>query len=553
MNHPPTDFARQTQLIAALRDPGRYPHPAKAVRVIETHISWVLLAGRYAYKIKKALNLGFLDFSSLQDRRFYCAEEIRLNRRLAPQLYLDVMPICGSPQQPLLAMGSATPIEYAVRMRRFSSGRQLDRLLARDKVQPRHIDSLATLLARFHRSLPAVAPDAPAPDAPYGSATAIRAAALQNFAQLPALLEDEQAADSLAALQAATEAELSACAAFFVQRHAQGYVRECHGDLHLANIALIGEQAVPFDGIDFNPALRWIDVISDAAFTFMDLLHYGRPQLAYRFLNAYLEASGDYAAIRGLRLYTAYRATVRAKVSAIRAAQGGIRPSEKDAALAACGQYLELAASSLQRRRPALIITHGLPGSGKTTFAQAALERLQAIRIRSDVERKRLFGLAALDHSRDHPVVGNTMYSAAASRRTFERLHDIARDILAAGYTVIVDAAFLRKNERDMFRALATEMALPFAIAATEAAPQLLQSRIAQRMAQADDASEADLAVLAMLQKVQEELAPQEHAYTARFINQADHAGFAADAPGWDRLAQLLTPQPASSAAGIAP
>lgn len=548
MKHPANDFASQTQLIDALRDPGRYPHPAKAVRVIETHISWVLLAGHYAYKIKKALNLGFLDCSRLQDRRFYCAEEIRLNRRLAPQLYLDVMPIGGSPRQPLLATDCAAPIEYAVRMRRFSSARQLDRLLARGQVEPRHIDGLAALLSRFHADLPAAAPEAP-----YGSAAAIRVAASQNFAQLPALLKNDQAADCLAALQAATEAEFSACAAFFAQRHAQGYVRECHGDLHLANIALIGEQAVPFDGIDFNPALRWIDVISDAAFTFMDLLHYQQPQLAYRFLNGYLEASGDYAAIRALRFYSAYRATVRAKVNAIRAAQSGIRRAEKDAALAACRQYLEQAAGSLQRRTPALIITHGLPGSGKTTFAQAALERLQAIRIRSDVERKRLFGLAALDHSRDHPAVGNSMYSADASRRTFERLRDIARAILAAGHTVIVDAAFLRQHERDRFRALATEMALPFAIASTEAAPQLLQSRIAQRMAQADDASEADLDVLAMLQKVQEDLTPQEHTYTAHFISQADHGGFAADAPGWDRLAQLLTLQPASSAAGIAP
>ena len=176
MNHPQTDFARQTQLIAALCDPGRYPHPVKAVRVIETHISWVLLAGRYAYKIKKAFNLGFLDFSRLEDRRFFCAEEIRLNRRLAPQLYLDVIPICGSPQQPVLGASSATPFEYVVRMRRFSSGRQMDRLLVRDKVDPPHIDSLAALLARFHGNLPAAAPDTP-----YGSAAAIRAAALQRI------------------------------------------------------------------------------------------------------------------------------------------------------------------------------------------------------------------------------------------------------------------------------------------------------------------------------------------------------------------------------------
>ncbi|OIQ80488.1 zeta toxin [mine drainage metagenome] len=520
----------QRQLVEALCDPARYPHAARRVRLVETHISWVLLAGRYAYKIKKALDLGFLDFTTLARRRFYCEEEIRLNRRLAPQLYLDVVAIGGSPQSPVL--GEDDPaIEYAVRMRRFAASKQMDRQLALALVTPTHIDRLATLIARFHAGLP-TAPQ----DSPFGTPREIQAPARQNFDQLAPLLEPADLA-LLERLRAAIEGEYAACAPWMERRRREGWVRECHGDLHLGNIVLIRGQPTPFDGIEFNPALRWIDVMSEVAFLVMDLLDRSRPDLAFRFLNGYLELTGDYAGVNLLRFYLAYRAMVRAKISAIFARQRDTRPEPAGRAMAACHGYLALASKCLAPQRPALIITHGLPGSGKTTVAQAALERLQAVRIRSDVERKRLFGLAPLERSRSG--VGDGIYSAEGTQRTYARLHQLARDLLTAGFPVIVDAAFLRQAEREQFRQLACEMGLPFVMLNIRSAPAILRQRILQRMTRAKDASEADLQVLQVLQAAQEPLMPEELACTVDFLD-GDMTGNEAS---WSALKKLTAPQ----------
>ena len=533
MSNCQTDYSAQNKLVTALLEGRRYPHPAKAVRLIETHISWVLLAGRYAYKIKKALDLGFLNFTTLEARRFFCAEEIRLNRRLAPKIYLDVIAIGGSLEEPEL--GAQPAIEYAVRMRRFAFANQMDRLLARGKVLPRHLDSLAATLAHFHSGLPA----AEAGSA-FGTAAAIRTSALQNFEQLQPLLKQSADLDAVAALRHATEIAYTACEKRFEERRAQGYVRECHGDLHLGNIALIGNEPIPFDGIEFNSALCWIDVMDETAFAVMDLLHCKHPEFAYRFLNAYLEATGDYSGVSVLRFYVAYRAAVRAKVSAIRAFQAGISKRGAADALATCRSYLELGEAYLARHQPALIITHGLPGSGKTTFAQAALERLQAIRIRSDVERKRLFGLAPLaDSSR----IGNNMYSADATQRTYARLNELARELLMAGFPVIVDAAFLKHEERRRFCELAHELKVPFAIASMQASKATLSARITQRRKEAYDASEADIAVLETLQAAQEPLLPHELACVVEFVNEQDINGDAAAALGWGKLDMLFVHQ----------
>ncbi|MGV8933493.1 MAG: AAA family ATPase, partial [Gallionellaceae bacterium] len=352
------------------------------VHLHETHISWVLVAGRYAYKIKKAVDLGFLDFSSLQARRFYCAEEIRLNRRLAPNIYLDVIAIGGSVENPVL--GQCPAIEYAVRMHKFPVSSQLDRLAARNKILPQHIDALAALVAKFHLELPA-SKDREV----FGTTTSVRLAAEQNFEQLQALFSDSNDLEKLAVVRRASESEFTCCQSIIEERLLQGFVRECHGDLHLGNIVLIDDQPIPFDGIEFNPELRWMDVISEVAFTVMDLQYFKLDELAYRFLNDYLEIAGDYAGVKLLPFYMAYRAMVRAKVNAIRANQSDIQPGEKKSALFACREYMALAARCFASGKPALIITYGLPGSGKSTFAQLALERLQAIRLRSDVERKR--------------------------------------------------------------------------------------------------------------------------------------------------------------------
>lgn len=526
-----TDLAFQQKLIAALRDPRCYKHRAKTVRIMETHISWVLLAGRYAYKIKKAVNLGFLDFTSLEARAFFCAEEIRLNRRLAPKIYLEAVPIGGSLDHP--EFGELPAIEYAVKMRRFPANKLLDKLLVQDKLTPAHMDELAGLIARFHRDLPPVEAGSS-----LGNASTIHAAAIQNFDQLLPLLADDANRQLLFTIRDDTRSEYEKCEKQFDNRHSQGWVRECHGDLHLGNIALIGGKPVPFDGIDFNPSLRWLDVMDEVAFLVMDLLHRSHSTLAYRFLNAYLEITGDYAGTAVLRFYLAFRAMVRAKVGAIRSSQPDQSGQARKTAMNDCRSYLALAAQLLKHPRPALIITHGLPGSGKTTFSQAALERLGAIRIRSDIERKRLFGLDALDNSRSQP--GGGIYGKAATRLTYARLLELAQRILAAGFPAIVDAAFLRHNERAQFHDLAQEMRIPFVIASIHASEPVLHARLAARQASAHDASEADAGVLQLLQAVEEPLTDAELAETVAFIN--DETSSSSDAAqAWDRLHELIT------------
>jgi aminoglycoside phosphotransferase family enzyme/predicted kinase len=526
--HSAADVLRQQKLVEALGACGHFPHRPGMPRrcsVEETHISWVLLAGNDAYKIKKAVDLGFLDFSTLEARRFYCTEELRLNRRLAPDLYLGVVAIGGSPEQPVL--GGEPAIEYAVHMHRFPRAAMMDRLLEDGHITAAHIDSLAATIARFHAALPPAAADTP-----FGSPTAIQEAVLENFAQLAPSLEASADFALLEKVRLASALEFAACEPLFRQRKAEGFVRECHGDLHLGNIVLLDDTPVPFDGIEFSATLRWIDTISEIAFTVMDLLERGQPQFAWRFLNAYLEQTGDYGGAGVLRYYLAYRAMVRAKVAAIRANQEDAAQAQHE--LAACRSYLALAHDCLARRRPALIVTHGLPGCGKSTFAQLALERLGAIRIRSDVERKRLFGLATLADSRSQ--TGGGIYGEETTQRTYARLHELARGLLAAGFPVIVDAAFLRHAERENFRALAKEMNAPFVIASLQADEAVLKERLALRRSRADDASEADAAVLRTLQAAQEPLEDDEQAFAVTFVNNDDVDALRSGNQGWKLL-----------------
>jgi aminoglycoside phosphotransferase family enzyme/predicted kinase len=519
------DFLRQQQLVNKLCSPGYFPHKPK---IEETHISWVLLTGHDAYKIKKSVNLGFLDFSTLEKRCFFCIEELRLNRRLAPELYLDIVAIGGNPEEPVL--GKEPAIEYAVHMRRFTQSSLMDRMLARGLVTAGHIDRLASLIADFHSSLPGATKDSP-----YCATTEIEKEALENFAQLPQVLSEPNDLAMLKTVREASMREYSACDPLFRQRAVAGYLRECHGDLHLGNIVILDDKPTPFDCIEFSSQLRWIDVISEISFTVMDLLRRGKPHFAWRLLNAYLEITGDYSGVGVLRFYLAYRAMVRAKIAAIRAVQRGAR---KKLELKSCRSYLRLAHSSLTRRRPAVIITQGLPGCGKSTFAQIALERLGAIRIRSDVERKRLFGMTALADSK--ALFDADIYSEDATRRTYARLQELARGIITAGFTVIVDAAFILRSEREIFRALSHELDVPFAIACVQTDAALLAERLALRSSKGNDASEADVAVLKKLQVFQEPLRGEELSSTVTFINNRDIDALRSEEEAWETLEARL-------------
>ena len=327
-------LAAQAGLVSALRD--FLSAGGKSVALIETHISYVLLTGQFAYKIKKAVELGFLDFRTLAARRFYCDEELRLNRRFAPELYLDVVAITGSVEAPVFG-GTGPAIEYAVKMREFAQDGLASQVLGRGELSAPHIDTLAAKVAAFHHAACVANVSGP-----FGVPASVLRTALQNFAQIRSLLNTQAEVSELAALAAWTEREHAACIAAMARRRGEGFVRECHGDLHLGNIAFVEGELTIFDGIEFNEEMRWIDVMSEIAFTAMDLRDRGRPDLAHRFLNAYLEITGDYDGLSVLRFYIVYRAMVRAKISRLRADQLGASDAQA-AALAEYRGYLNMA------------------------------------------------------------------------------------------------------------------------------------------------------------------------------------------------------------------
>jgi len=490
------------RLIAALGEPARYPHPVERVERLETHISWVLLAGEYAYKLKKPVALGFLDFTTLAARKRCCEEELRLNRRTAPELYLSVVAITGSEADPALD-GDGVAIEYAVKMRRFDQAGLLDRVAKRGALTPALVDEIARGIAAFHARI-AVAP----PASPFGRPDQVTAPPLANFEHVARLIGPSPDVPQLERLRAWTAREGERLAPAFAARKAGGFVRECHGDLHLGNIALVDGVPTPFDCIEFNDELRWIDVMNEVAFLVMDLLDHRLPTTAYRCLNAYLEATGDYGGLAVLNYYLVYRAMVRAKVACIRAHQAGISADARGAAEGEYWGYFHLAERLARLGGPALVLMHGLSGSGKTTVAQELLERIGAVRVRSDVERKRLHGLAA--GARTQSAVAGGIYGAEATRLTYARLAEAAASAIRARWPAIVDATFLRRSERDAFRALARNLGAPFAILSCQAPEAVLRERIAARAQSGRDASEADLAVLTRQLEVEEPLAGDE-------------------------------------------
>ncbi len=427
------------------------------IGVVETHISWVLLTDDFAYKLKKPVTLPFLDYGSRALRRACCEAELRLNRRFAPQLYRAVVELAGEP---------------AVKMRRFEEAQRLDHVCQRGALTPAHLEGFARDLVAFQATAAA--------STTFGAPASVRAAALENFTELEQLLPDSAQRANLASLKAWTLEEYGRRTADFLRRQAAGRIREGHGDLHLGNLVLLDGRITPFDGIEFNESFRWIDVASEVAFTLLDLLDHGQPGLASWLLNAWLSDSGDYDALGVLRFYLVYRALVRAKVAALRS----------DCAEA--DEYLAMAQRLAATPVPGLTITCGVSGSGKTWASArrlASADFLDSVRIRSDVERKRLFGLAP------EAASDGSIYTPAATARTYARLAELAEATLRAGWSVIVDAAFLKRAERDAFRALAQRLQVPFAILAPDpaATPATLADRIAQRR---NDASEATVEIM---------------------------------------------------------
>lgn len=487
--HKPSELssADQEKLIRALAmtlDDKRHP-----ARIFETHISWIVVARDYAYKFKKPVRFDFLDFSTLDARHFYCQEELRLNRRLAPELYLNAVGITGNLLRPQID-GAGAVIDYAVKMHAFPQQALWSDRVDKAAISNQEIDQLALKIAQFHQAAD-IAPS----DSAWGASEAIAEIAADNIAAIADLTKNSIEKNKVKDLHAWQDAQHKNLDGAFASRKAQGYVRECHGDLHCGNILTLDERVVVFDCIEFSERLRWIDVMNDLAFICMDLQSHGLHRLAARLLNAYLEHTGDYEGLAVLPYYRTQRALVRCKIALLRAAQMAPDLHATASHQAQAAKYLALALEGIRPTPSAILIMHGYSGCGKSTLSALLVELLGAIRIRSDVERKRMHGLAPTSRAGELPEA--SIYAGAATEKTYSRLRDLARHVVEAGMFVIVDAAFLKNTQRALFAELANELGVPFIIFDVRAKEALLRKRIVARAKQGLDPSDAGLQVLA--------------------------------------------------------
>ena len=494
--------------VQGLTNPECYPHPVDQVRLVETHISWVVLTGSYAYKIKKPVKYSFVDFSTLERRRWFCEEEVRLNRRLAPEVYLGIVPITGSAAHPHLK-GQGAPFEFAVKMKQFSSDQEISDILASGEKAEAWIIQLADRIATFHAQI-----EKASEDSPYGTSEMVWQPMKECLKEIPPHLLTPHTQGFLTHIERWAQQEWRKLSDVFLCRKQGGFVRECHGDLHLGNIAMFEGKVCVFDALEFEPRLRWIDVMSEVAFLVMDLEKHGHQDLAFVFLNRYLELTGDYEGLRVFRFYQVYRALVRAKVAGLRLAQLVEHGAEEERAKRELIGYLELAHRFMARTTPALILMHGVSGTGKTTVSTEILKTIGAIRIRSDVERKRLFG-EGLESKYIVPLEAG-LYHSDMTASTYTRLQGLARTLLQAGLSVVVDATFLQHHQRELFGQLAEEQECKWIIVDVFAPESVLTERIERRSREAQDASDATVEVMKRQQEIEELFTEEEQLHVIR-------------------------------------
>ena len=474
-------------LITALMSDTHFPHACKNIELIETHISWIILTGDYAYKIKKPVNFGFLDFTSLAKRKQYCESELSLNKRSAPELYCGLVPISGSPTAPKLDDESGI-IEYAIRMKQFESEQLFSELANNEALTFEMVDELAENVARFHEEV-----EPAGTDADYGLPEQVYAPMTQNFEQIEALLEDDKLKVQLKQLEAWTESSFERLRPMLQARKRAGRVRDCHGDMHLGNITRYQGAVTLFDCIEFNDDFRWIDVISDIAFLVMDFEVSGLPHFANRFLNHYLESSGDYEGLKLLAFYKVYRAIVRAKIALFTMADPDSSESLRSEMLESCRRYVDLAERYTHLPNRFVLTMHGISGTGKSTVALRLVDRLGAIRVRSDVERKRLFGFSPHEHP--NAELAAQMYSDDTNHRTYEKLAELCAAILDSGISVIIDATNLKQWQRECIQTVADSRGVPLCIAYCQASMSVIRDWIQKRSSEDHDPSDANLEV----------------------------------------------------------
>lgn len=478
--------------IQALARPAAYPPElgVTAVNTLETHISHLFFTGKRVYKVKKPVDFGFLNFTTLARRRHFCREEVRLNRRLSPDAYLGVSEI-RQQDGAYRVDGPGRVVDYAVVMRQLPAERSVRRLLERGELTAPHVRLLAERIWEFHRRA-----DATPPIARGGGLRAVRRSVNENFAQTAAVIGVTITQPVYDLLRAYSEAFLETEAPLFRRRAVEGRIRDCHGDLHTAQIYLEQDPAAPLgvhasflDCIEFNKRFRYTDVASDLAFLAMDLEYLDRPDLSEALVERYVARSRDTELPHLLPFYKAYRAYVRGKVEGFRLGDAGLADVQRFEISKSAARYFTLAASYARPSGPLLIVVCGLMGTGKTSLASALGERLDAEVISSDLVRKTSRGLSVTERVLE--PWGQGLYAESAVERTYQDLLNAARPKLASGGLVILDASYRNDAWRAAARNLARQAGASFALVECRAPDAVARRRMQARLAEGKDASDA--------------------------------------------------------------
>jgi aminoglycoside phosphotransferase family enzyme/predicted kinase len=473
--------ARLPQLIQAMLDPGFYPHPVQdPIQLIQTHISYILLTGDYAYKVKKPLDFGFLNFTTLQQRQHFCQEELRMNQRGAPGIYLQVLPITQTHGQ-FQFNGTGECVEYALKMRQFPQESLFSNLFERGELTPALMEELGRVVAAFHAQT-----ETNDYIRSFGQPERVREAFDENYEQTQRYVGGPQTAQQYQETQAYTNRFFAERQELFQQRIKQDRIRECHGDLHLRNICLWEGKIFLFDCIEFNEPFRFVDVMYDVSYAVMDTDARHRPDLGNAYLNTYLEETGDWEGLKILPIYLNRQAYVRAKVTSFLLEDPTASEDVKAEAFNSAAQYYRLAWEYTLPKQGQLFVMSGLSGSGKSTVARYLARQQGAIHIRSDAVRKHLAGIPLRERG------GPEVYTPDMTAKTYRRLVQLGVDLAQEGYTIILDAKFDRQELRGMAIEQAQKQGIPVRILHCYAPEATLRERL-QRRASSQTRQDSDL------------------------------------------------------------
>ncbi len=486
------DAAAIERLLAFLRDPRSYPDRPRRIQLLQTHASYLVLTARRAYKVKKPVNFGFLDFSTLEKRRHFCEREVALNRRLCPGIHLGVLPIVS--RKGRLAFGPGGEIvEYAIEMLRLPERWFLRRLLARGRISPREVDAIVATLATFYE-----AQEPTAEIEKWGRVAKLRISTDENFRQTESFIGVTITRPAFEAIRVFTNAFYRRHAALFTARIRGRRIRDCHGDLHLDHIHLSPTQLTIYDCIEFNDRFRYIDVASDAAFLAMDFDFHGHPELARHFATRMAAALRDPGMLRLLDFYKCYRAYVRGKAESLHHAAAGVRAREQRESRARAERYFRLALQyAICGSEPMVLIAMGRVGSGKSTLARSLGRELGWEVISSDRIRKELAGVPL--SVRGGAPERRRLYSARMSDRTYAALTRNAIASVRQQRGVILDATFASRRRRDALRKALERAGAACCFVETRAATATLKRRLAERALSAGEVSDARIEDFAIL------------------------------------------------------